>query len=72
MSQQDPAAPDVSQTGTDPGSGVGEHVSATPSRGDVDHLEGEFGELEPSAEPCAGDPGDPDTSDDEPSERDGA
>ena len=72
MSQQDPAAPDVSETGADPGSGVGEHVSATPGRGDVEHLEGEFGELERLAEPGAGDPGIPDTSDDTPSDADGA
>ena len=72
MSQQDPAAPDVSAAGIDPGSGLGEHVSATPESGDVDHLEGEFGELELLAEPDAGDAEVPGTLDDEPSGNDGA
>jgi hypothetical protein len=49
--QQDPATPAEDQDGPDQTGGVGEHVPETPDAGDVDHLEGEFGELDKLTEP---------------------
>jgi hypothetical protein len=45
VSQQDPAPHPATETDADRTDGVGEHVPEAPDSGDVDHLEGEFGEL---------------------------
>lgn len=56
MSQQNPATPNAGEDAPDPTGGVGEHMPETPDDGDVDHLEGEFGQLNKLHEAAAGDP----------------
>ena len=56
MSQQNPATPNAGEDAPDPTGGVGEHMPETPDDDDVDHLEGEFGQLNKLHEAAAGDP----------------
>jgi hypothetical protein len=72
VSQQDPAPHTASDTGPDRTDGVGEHVPETPNSGDVDHLEGEFGELDQLVERDGGRPTTSDVPVAESSDADGA
>jgi hypothetical protein len=68
MSQTNPSEASARQDGPDLTGGVGEHMPETPDAGDVDHLEGEYGELDKLVGPEGGDGT---TSGDEPIDVDG-
>jgi hypothetical protein len=70
VNQQNPAAPSPSGDGPDRTGRVGEHPPETPDDGDVEHLEGEFGELNKLLEPEGGDPTTSDVPGHEPTDAD--